>query len=208
MVSLTRLTPPIKTYIIGTLIGTLISFSIGFFGYKFLSRGQEVTKKVANIPQKNIYIEPTIKDVPPLPNEEEIPPPAPLELTEYDNDELLGFPIYPNSKFISKTVYPRSEDAVPHYLHDIKEFNWNTTDDFDTVSSFYNNKTNISGTQWSCMGISGERGGPRDGSGGTICNKGNRVINLILAAAPFKPYVTKWIIKIYKEGEKFENTTY
>lgn len=203
MISLNRLILRTRTYVIVTLIGTFISFSIGYYGYKFLPHKEKVINKETTTPNENVYNEPTSEYIlPTLTEEEKIPPPKPFELMEYDNSELLGFPIYPNSTFINKTIYPRPKDALPtpHFLYELKEYNWSTTDDFDAVVDFYENKTNISGSGWSCLGISGERGGPRDGSGGTTCNKGEQFVSFMLMAAPFEPKNTSWQIEIYKDG--------
>ena len=191
----------LRPYLLIILVGSLISFGIGYYSPHLLKNKEENIIAV-KLPNKPTGVIPTMIPLTATPTVIYVPGPTPMVFDTYDIEELKGFPPYPGSTFIKKEVYgvcdKNTTDSL--FVCDKKEFKWTTPDDFDMVSNYYAEKVNIANSGWSCNGGGGEYGGPRSASTGLGCTKGDLYINWVFDTYPPELNTTNLNLRIFQNG--------
>lgn len=99
----------------------------------------------------------------------------------FDTQELNGFPVYPNTIFVNKEKQPSCGKEVSGFSTcGTTLYSWTTTNDYDTVNTWYTNNAPKSG--WNKGGSAGSYVGPRDASGQDSYKKGGLIYKLLINA--------------------------
>jgi hypothetical protein len=97
-----------------------------------------------------------------------------------DFSEINGFPIYPQAKFIKKQKQPLCSGLESGFSTcGTTTYTWETSDNFDQVSSWYREDKANSG--WKCSGGAGAYGGPSDAFGETSCQRSSLTYDLLIS---------------------------